>query len=106
MLVRLTGSAEQRSASFLSESCSGRRSFKMRASYAAFVVVCICDYYWCIDALHRGSLFGPFIPSQVFERDRRSSPIRHSAYGFCHGDRGDISRSRIPITRNVPPEGL
>src|SRR5258708_14413907 len=32
--ARLAGSAEQRSASFFSGSCSGRRSFKFRASYA------------------------------------------------------------------------
>ena len=26
-------------------------------------------------------------------------PIRRSTYGFCHGDLGDVGRSRIPIVR-------
>ncbi|MFZ1883303.1 MAG: hypothetical protein WAU53_06790, partial [Rhodoplanes sp.] len=26
-------------------------------------------------------------------------PISRSAYGFCHGERGEIGRSRIPIAR-------
>ena len=32
-------------------------------------------------------------------QSRRSIPISRSAYGFCHGDRGDMGRSRIPIAR-------
>jgi hypothetical protein len=28
---------------------------------------------------------------------RRSEPIKRSAYAFCHGDRGAVSTSRIPI---------
>src|SRR5262249_21030825 len=34
---------------------------------------------------------------------RRTVPIRRSTYGFCHGDPGEIGRSRMPIalTRDV-----
>ena len=34
---------------------------------------------------------------------RRSVPISRSAYGFCHGDRGDVGRSRIPYGQNIGP---
>jgi hypothetical protein len=30
---------------------------------------------------------------------RRIEPISRSAYPFCHGDRGDVGRSRMPIDR-------
>jgi len=30
---------------------------------------------------------------------RRMVPIKRSAYGFCHGDPGEIGRSRIPMAR-------
>jgi hypothetical protein len=31
------------------------------------------------------------------KHSRRTVPIRRSTYGFCHGDPGEIGRSRIPI---------
>ena len=42
----------------------------------------------------------PFAEDQdVIQQSRRSVPIRRSTYGFCHGDHGDVGRSRIPIAR-------
>src|SRR5260370_15627328 len=38
---------------------------------------------------------------------RRIEPISRSAYPFCHGERGDVGRSRMPIdrSRRMPSEG-
>src|SRR5262249_17555779 len=33
------------------------------------------------------------------KHSRRTVPIKRSAYGFCHGDPGEIGRSRIPMAR-------
>src|ERR1700676_4882556 len=32
---------------------------------------------------------------------RRIEPISRSAYPFCHGERGDVGRSRMPIDRSL-----
>jgi hypothetical protein len=37
---------------------------------------------------------------------RRTVPIRRSTHAFCHGDRGEIGRSRMPNGPYPRPEGL
>src|SRR5215471_11001084 len=39
-------------------------------------------------------------------QSRRIEPISLSAYPFCHGDRGEIGRSRIPIVALAPATRL
>jgi len=36
----------------------------------------------------------------VVETFRRIVPISLSTYGFCHGDRGAVGLSRMPMARN------
>ena len=37
--------------------------------------------------------------NHVVMHSRRIEPISRSAYPFCHGDRGDMGRSRMPMAR-------
>ena len=37
----------------------------------------------------------------MIEHSLRIEPISRSAYPFCHGERGEVGRSRIPIDRSL-----